>query len=457
MKRRLFSMSLTRAYLITAFVSIIPAMLFALYMFIRVAGSAGDAKEIARQAGALETVDPGSFTMFGAPHSILFWIAGVLITFLFAGGLIRVLLGDPTVRTVDAMVEDMRAAATGDLSVEPEVTMENEYGELQRAFARLVGNFRGTITRIDQAARDLRMASREMSHTSDEAGHAIGEVAQAIGAISEGAAHQVDLVARSAAHIDSIELAVRDADEHAEEAIRRSAQSAELANAGVERATAVEESMQITRSAAYETAKIVRDLGERTADIDIIVQSIAEIATQTNMLALNASIEAARAGERGRGFANVADEVRLLAEDAQSAVAEIGGVVNEITQQTAEAISAMEAGITRVEDSTETLTRNRQIFTDISGAIHDLGDRSAEIGELTGEIVTASARAREHIGEVAVVAEQSSASTEQVSASTEETSAAAEEVTASAQNVADTAATLAELSGRFKLPGQDEG
>jgi methyl-accepting chemotaxis protein len=236
---------------------------------------------------------------------------------------------------------------------------------------------------------------------------------------------------------------------------RRSGESAELADAGVERAAAVEASMQITRDAAFMTAGIVRELGDRTADIDLIVQSIADIAAQTNMLALNASIEAARAGDQGRGFANVADEVRVLAEDAQDAVAEIGTVVNEITVQTAGAVEAMEAGISRVEASTETLARNRQIFTDISASIHELGSRSAEIGELTAAIVSAAGRARQHVGEVAVVAEQSSATTEEVSASTQQTSAASEEVTASAQHVADTAAVLAELSGRFTLPESD--
>jgi methyl-accepting chemotaxis protein len=249
---------------------------------------------------------------------------------------------------------------------------------------------------------------------------------------------------------------VHDAYEHAEEVRRQSGETAKLADEGVQRAAEVESAMETTREASYETAEIVRELGERSADIHIIVQSIADIATQTNMLALNASIEAARAGEQGRGFANVADEVRVLAEDAQSAVVRIGEVISDISVQTAGAIDAMEQGIARVEDSTDTLVRNRQIFDDVSGAIHALGERSTEISTLTGEIVAAAGRARQHVGEVAVVAEQSSASTEEVSASTEETSAAAEEVTASAQKVADTAATLADLSGRFKLPGQGE-
>jgi methyl-accepting chemotaxis protein len=346
----------------------------------------------------------------------------------------------------------MRRAATGDLAVEPRVTMGNEYGDLERAFGELLGNFRTTIVRIDHAAGDLRTAAMEMSQTSDEAGNSIGEVAQAISAISEGAAHQVDLVGRAAGHIEAIERSVRDASELADEARSQSADTAKLADEGLARAARVEEAMQATRESSLGTAEIVRRLGESSADIDQIVQSISDIATQTNMLALNASIEAARAGEQGRGFANVADEVRVLAEDAQSSVAEIAVLVREIKLETEQAVQAMEEGVTLVEDGFDTVARNRQTFYDISSSIHGLHERAGEISQLTSGIVEASVHVREHVSEVAVVAEQSSASTEEVSASTEETSAASQEVTASAQKVAHTAATLAELSGRFQLP-----
>lgn len=453
MKQRLLRMPLTRAYMITTTVAVIPALIFGLTYGFMLISSNGNASDLRRAAAAQgKSFEPGALGALDLDHNVWIWVVGVVLTFIFAGALIRIVMGEVTLKAVDQMVVQMRSAAQGDLSVEPVVTMHNEYGELQHEFGRLVKNFRGTIQRIDTAARDLKAASIDMSHTSDEAGGAIGEVAQAIGAISEGAAHQVDLVGRSATHIDSIERSVRDAHGHVDEVRSQTAEAGALADAGLVRAAEVERSIELTRAAVYSTAETVRELGERSKDIDLIVQSIAEIANQTNMLALNASIEAARAGDQGRGFANVAEEVRVLAEDAQRAVAKISGMVSEIERQTSGAVEAMEAGIARVDDSSETLARSRQIFTDISAAIHGLGERSAEIAGLTGEIVKSAERARRHVGEVAAVAQQSSASTQEVSASTEQTSAASEEVSASAQHVAETAAVLAELSGRFKLP-----
>ncbi|MBJ7354496.1 MAG: methyl-accepting chemotaxis protein [Thermoleophilaceae bacterium] len=449
---KLFSMGLTKSYVIVTIIGTVPAVLFGIFFFEKL-GTGDQASQLAAAASGSGTFEAGSIeSTIDYSHNVWFWMLGVILTFLFAGALLRIVLGNVTLKTAERMIRDMRRAATGDLSVEPEVTMGNEYGDLQHAFSQLLGNFRTTIIRIDRAAGDLRQAAMEMSHTSDEAGNSIGEVAQAISAISEGAAHQVDLVGRSAGHIEAIEHAVRDASEHAEEARRQSAETAALADQGLARAAEVEQAMQATRESSMRTAEIVRMLGESSADIDQIVQSIADIATQTNMLALNASIEAARAGEQGRGFANVADEVRMLAEDAQSSVAEIAVLVREIKLETDQAVQAMESGVTLVEDGFDTVARNRQTFYDISGAIHGLHERAGEISQLTSGIVEAAVHVREHVAEVAVVAEQSSASTEEVSASTQQTSAASEEVTASAQKVADTAATLAELSGRFQLP-----
>ncbi|MGH2960195.1 MAG: hypothetical protein ACRDKE_11370, partial [Solirubrobacterales bacterium] len=231
---KLFSMGLTKAYVIVTMLGTVPAVLFGIFFF-RKLGSYGD------ETAELQTAATGSGSFkadsivsnIDYSHNVALWIGGVIVTFLFAGALLRIVLGNVTLKTSEHMIGEMRRAAQGDLSGDPKVTMSNEYGDLQRAFVQLLGNFRTTITRIDRASGDLRQAAMEMSHTSDEAGNSIGEVAQAISAISEGAAHQVDLVGRSAGHIEAIEHAVRDASEHAEEARRQSAATAELADQGL--------------------------------------------------------------------------------------------------------------------------------------------------------------------------------------------------------------------------------
>lgn len=457
---KLFGKPIIKAYMIGVWVSAIPILLIAISVFTYVGTTHGAVDKIEQQTAAAKTVD-GKVSSSAVtaradnPNIVPPWVIINLLLIIIGGGFLRKSLGAGTMLVTKQLLSDARGAAGGDLTVVSSRWFGNEYGDLQAGFGRMLENFRNTVTEIERAANDLREASGEMAHTSDEAGHAIGEVAQAISSISEGAAHQVDLITGSSGVIAEIESSIRDTSEHAREAQRQSAETEKLSEEGMQRAAEVQQAMQNVRESSLSTAAVVRSLGEKSSDIDLIVQAIGDIAQQTNMLALNASIEAARAGEQGKGFANVAAEVRLLAEDAQSSAKEIAGVVKEIQSQTAQAVLAMEDGVVRVEEGFETVNRNRQTFHDISGAVHALHERSAEISELADGIALGAGQVREQIEEVASVAQKSSASTEAVSASTEETSAASEEVSASAQRVAHTAANLAELSGRFKLPSRE--
>lgn len=351
------------------------------------------------------------------------------------------------------LTEQTREVASGDLTVEIVRDNNSQIGDIQEALGKMVASFRATIRRIELAADDLRTASGEMTHISDEAGHAISEVAQSISSISEGAAHQVQLVTDTSNVVGEIEMSVRSAAEHSIEASRQSAATEALTEDGVRRATEIQEAMQSVRDTSVATSKMVRSLGEKSTNIDQIVRSITDIAAQTNLLALNAAIEAARAGEQGRGFAVVAEEVRKLAEEAQHSAGEIAQLIDEIRGQTDEAIVAMDAGVKTVEDGFDVVSRNRQAFFDISGAVRALNESSNEISALAVGIADDAGEVRGQIEEVASVAEESSASTEQVSASTQETSASAEEVAASASRVAQTAVNLAALAGRFKVGG----
>lgn len=350
-----------------------------------------------------------------------------------------------------ALVKMTGEIADGDLS--RNIVRDNgcHVGDIQEAIGKMTASFRATINRIELAAAELRDAAAEMVSTSDEAGHAIGEVAQSISAISEGAAHQVDLVTHTSEVVGDIERAVQDAADHAQRAQTQSAETEALTEEGVLRATEVQEAMQSVRETSLATQEMVRSLGEKSTSIDLIVQSITDIAEQTNLLALNAAIEAARAGEQGRGFAVVAEEVRKLAEDAQESAGDIAELILEVRAQTEQAVHAMEGGVGIVERGFDAVNRNRQTFFDISGSVRALHENSVEISQLAGGIAHDASSVRGQIEEVASVAEESSASTEQVSASTEQTSAAAQEVTASAHRVAQTAEGLAALAGRFKL------
>ncbi|GAB4520991.1 MAG: hypothetical protein Kow0047_32080 [Anaerolineae bacterium] len=227
------------------------------------------------------------------------------------------------------------------------------------------------------------------------------------------------------------------------------------------------------------SAQKVQEMGARSDQIGAIVQTIEDIAEQTNLLALNAAIEAARAGEQGRGFAVVADEVRKLAERSARATKEIADLVASIQHTVSEAVAAMdegahevEAGVQRAHEAGEALNQllkaaeasnrygqqaweaTQKMSTLSSGVMSAIENVSAVVEENTAsteQLAASSGTISEAMESVASISEENSAAAEEVSAATEQMSAQAQEVSASAQMLAQIARELQEVISQFRL------
>jgi methyl-accepting chemotaxis protein len=310
------------------------------------------------------------------------------------------------------------------------------------------------IGQVSATAGALSASSQEMASTSEEAGRAVGEIAHAVSDVAQGAERQ----ARTAESTREVADEMSQATNQGADAVRDTATAAEAARtAALEGTTAAERSAAAMTEMGQSNAGVIgamSELREKSERIGGIVETITGIAGQTNLLALNAAIEAARAGEQGRGFAVVAEQVRKLAEESQDAAASIAGLVEEIQGSTVRAVEVMDAGSASIEECVSAASVTEEAFGRITGSVSDVHGRIEQIQHVMGQIAASADRVRDDIGDVAAVAEESSASSEQVSASTQETSASTQQVAASAQELARTAEELEVLCRRFVLAEQ---
>ena len=286
----------------------------------------------------------------------------------------------------------------------------------------------GTSNEIAHSSEQLGAASSEVDASMREIASATDQAARGSTEVAQGSASQARTISESSAKIRELADAVQLVAGNAHDAAEAAEQAGTVASQGSQIIGKSVAGMNALRSNTSETAGLITTLGESSQKIGVIVDTINEIAEQTNLLALNAAIEAARAGEAGRGFAVVADEVRKLAERSGAATGEIRSLIGTIQDQTNRAVTSMQSGTLEVEAQAKQAESVGDAFKQILEVFSAVSEKVEAITNATTQMTSASDLVARSMAEVAAVVEQSSAAAEELSASTEEVSASVQTV-----------------------------
>ncbi|QMS90109.1 HAMP domain-containing protein [Nostoc edaphicum CCNP1411] len=241
-------------------------------------------------------------------------------------------------RQVIRLLDDVEGAARGDLTVQAEVTAD-VLGAVADAFNLTIQNLRDIVQQVKVAAKDVTKGATN-SETFARA-------------LSSDALRQAEELAVTLNSVQVMTDSIQRVAEAAREAETVARDASTIALKGGEAVENTVAGILEIRETVAETTRKVKRLAESSQEISKIVALISQIASRTNLLALNASIEAARAGEAGRGFAIVADEVRQLADKSAKSLKEIEQIVMQIQSETGSVMTAMEEGTQQVIKGTK--------------------------------------------------------------------------------------------------------
>ncbi len=403
------------------------------------------------------------------------------------------------------MIEHLQKTATsadqvakGDLTVQ--VVPLSEEDQLGNAFGGMVVSLRNLVGRVAHTIDDVNGIADQFYVAADQTSQAAAQVAATIHQVAIGTGHQAERVSKASDTVTQVSRAIdgvaRGAQEQADAVGRSSRIAAQIsevieqvatnARAGAQGSTEASDAarsgaetigetitgMESIKTKVGQLAQRVREMGQRSDQIGAIVETIDDIASQTNLLALNAAIEAARAGEHGKGFAVVADEVRKLAEKSAEATQKISGLISGIQQTVSEAVTAMDEGMVEVENGVVRANEAGQALGNILSASEQVNYQVAEIAAAAHQMTSSAGGMVSAMDTVSAVVEENTAATQQMAASSgevieaiegiftiseensaaiQEVSAATQELNAQTEEVTASAHTLSEMAQRLQL------
>ena len=248
---------------------------------------------------------------------------------------------------------------------------------------------------IESMRADLRTALNEVKKKSEDTQEAMRQVIETTGIITDKIADCEGKSITVSAASEQMLSTTQDIAHNCEDASNLSHSTKAIIDEGVERINATISSIRKQSEEIRANSEAVDKVAKRSMDINSIVNTIEEIAAQTNLLALNAAIEAARAGEAGRGFAVVADEVRALASRTSASTKEIADMVQGIQMDAATAVRSINQSVTNMEATSEetaevesTMRNMLEHVNNVNMQITQIASAAEEQSAATNEIST---------------------------------------------------------------------
>jgi methyl-accepting chemotaxis protein len=344
-----------------------------------------------------------------------------------------------------------KAVNSGDFSIEFDEKKYKALGKIGSHVNSFLSEIRNIIHGSYTLTQSIVQSSYHMDERAKEATEAMGSIARVVEEIAAGATEQVMEAQMSVDAAEGLSNQIAVVYNSYSDIIRETEQVNRLNKEGMKSLKVLNEKYTEYNKFSQQIFSAIESLSGNLTNINVFVESIQNIAEQTNLLALNAAIEAARAGEAGRGFAVVADEIRKLADQSKESTVQIYNMMGKIQKDSEEVADVMKTMKLASNEQSDAVKQTDQSFNTIAGAIESImnkiNDGSAAVNSMTAD----KNKTVEAIEKIARVSEQTAAATEELAATTELQLRSFQEMSTTAQELSNLSKEMDKNLNKYKM------
>jgi methyl-accepting chemotaxis protein len=355
-------------------------------------------------------------------------------------------------KPLQSLIEYAKQIANGDLTVQKlQVKNKDEIGLLAETLNQMAENLRLVIKEFNSSVEHVANSTNELVTNIEQTNEASEEIAATMEELSSGIDTQVHTIEETSETIHDMSTGIQQIATSAQNVSNTAIEAYDNASKGKEASTLAVKQMNEIKYTVNGLSDVIKGLGERSKEINHIIDIISEIAEQTNLLSLNVSIEAARAGEHGQGFAVVANEVKKLAEQSADSALKISGLIKSIQDETGTAIQSMETANNEVNTGIGVVTGVGTSFEQLNSYIQHVSMQIQEVSTAVQQMTKGSQEIVDSMNHITGISQTASENSQEVSARTEQQVEIMNQVNKAINNLSKVADNSKKIIHKFKV------